>query len=256
MPVYCKSCESEVNGNFCSSCGQYVISKRLTVRSIVVLTFRRLFDLENSFWSTIRMLILKPEKVVNGYLGGATKLYYNPVRFVFLAIAISLLVMTFFGLGETDITAFSIQDPEEFTDNQKEFQQIYFDLMMNLMNVISLFVIPFFALLTMLFYRKRKLYYAEHIALNSYGVGIATLLSLPITVIAGATNTMMTYGSLGSLLVTFLYYIFFVQRLWREGLPLSAIKSLLTVIFGYIFYVIVFAILSFVGIMIYLSLTQ
>jgi len=209
------------------------------------MAFKKLFDLENSFWTTTKTLILKPELVIRGYLNGATKLYYNPVRFVFIAIAVSFLVMTFSGFQESDMTEFSSQNElSEMTDNQKAFQDNFMDATMKYMNILSLFLIPFLAFSTWLFFRRHKIFYAEHLAINSYGLGIATIIGIPLTAMSGYMGNLMTFGMMSSLVIMILYYIYFFQRIWKQGLVLSSIKSFLTIVIGYFLYLILFMIVG------------
>jgi len=164
--------------------------------------------------------------------------------------------MSLFGFEEADMSSFGFQEDLDLSEKKKDFQQKYFEWTMRFMNLISLLVIPFFALLTKLFYRKKKLYYAEHLALNSYGIGIATLLGLPITIYAGITDTMLTYGSIGGIAFILFYYIYFMERLWKNGWAMSVVKSMIIVIVGYLLYVVLFGLVSVIIVTSYLMMSQ
>lgn len=255
MSALCKSCDSELSGEYCAHCGQKLITERLTVRSILTLTFQKLFDLENSFWITMKLLITNPAEVVHGYLGGATKKYYNPIRFAFISIAVVVIIMTFFGVQDGRFSEMNEFNNPDLTEAQTNAQDAFFHWMMRFMNLISLMVIPFYALISLWLYKRQKLNYAEHLAVHSYGLGIAGIISIPLTILAGLLNDLMMLGAVFSLVISAIYYTYFYKELWGGSYIVSGLKSLATVILGYILFYIIFIIIGIVvvGIAIYFN---
>lgn len=244
MDALCKSCNAELSGPYCSNCGQYVIAKRLEIRSLLSLTVKKVFDLENSFWTTTKLLITDPAQVVYGYLGGATKRYYNPIRYTFISIAIVVIVMNFFGMSDASFTEINKERGVTLSNDQQQLQDAIYGWMMRFMNFISFLVIPFYALLSAGLYRKKKLNYAEHLAIHCYGLGIAGFIGLPFTFTAGVMDNLMVLGTVFSLSISFLYYLYYYQKLWPSSYVVSSIKSFATVIGGLILFYIAFLLLS------------
>jgi hypothetical protein len=97
METVCKSCSSNLNGTYCSICGQKVISKRFTLKKSVGWLFANIFNLEKGFLSTTWDLIKKPGKVVSNFLNGITVPYAHPFRFIFVWATVSTLIAVYTG---------------------------------------------------------------------------------------------------------------------------------------------------------------
>ncbi|MDC1451187.1 hypothetical protein N8371_02055 [Vicingaceae bacterium] len=59
-----KSCGTELNGAYCSSCGERTISKRFTVKESIGWLLTNIFNLEKGFLHTTWALIKSPGKVI------------------------------------------------------------------------------------------------------------------------------------------------------------------------------------------------
>lgn len=86
----CKNCGKEFEGNFCSYCGQKKINRHDTRELMDYLGDA--FELKRGFFITFITLIKQPSKLVKEYLEGKTKIYQNPVTYLFTII--SLLIIT------------------------------------------------------------------------------------------------------------------------------------------------------------------
>ena len=89
----CKSCEALLSGPFCSQCGQKLIIDRLTTRGVFKKGIQSLFNFELGLWYTIRMLFVNPGLVVEDYIKGKTKPYYNPFRYALISVALSAFLV-------------------------------------------------------------------------------------------------------------------------------------------------------------------
>lgn len=238
----CKSCNKPIENEFCPYCGQKVIEQRLTVKSIFKLAVSKLFDLENSFWTTIKLLFKQPEEVVNGYLSGATKLYYNPVRFIVIAVALSLLTMSFSGFDPNEMMGgINSNNLNQISDEAMAYQNSLINILSSFMQLVSLIIVPFFALATWLLFKKQQLNYAEHLAINCYGLGVATLIGIPSAIFGSIFMDYFILSTGIGIFLSIVYYAYFFKRLWKANFFVASIKSVFTVIFGYIFYMIALA---------------
>ena len=89
----CLNCNYVVENRFCPNCGQENIDTRKTFHHLFVHFFEDLTHYENSFWKTIRNLILKPASLTKEYLSGKRMSYLAPVRlYIFISFATFLTI--------------------------------------------------------------------------------------------------------------------------------------------------------------------
>lgn len=89
----CLNCNHVVEHRFCPNCGQENIDTRKTFHHLFVHFFEDLTHYENSFWKTIRNLILKPASLTKEYLSGKRMSYLAPVRlYIFISFATFLTI--------------------------------------------------------------------------------------------------------------------------------------------------------------------
>lgn len=84
----CLNCNHVVAQKFCPNCGQENIDNRKTFYQLFVHFFEDITHYENSFWKTIRNLILKPASLTKEYLSGKRMSYLAPIRlYIFISFA-------------------------------------------------------------------------------------------------------------------------------------------------------------------------
>lgn len=89
----CLNCNYVVENRFCPNCGQENIDTRKTFHHLFIHFFEDLTHYENSFWKTIRNLILKPASLTKEYLSGKRMSYLAPVRlYIFISFATFLTI--------------------------------------------------------------------------------------------------------------------------------------------------------------------
>jgi hypothetical protein len=89
----CLNCNHVVAEKFCPNCGQENIDTRKTFYQLFVHFFEDLTHYENSFWKTIRNLILKPASLTIEYLSGKRMSYLAPIRlYIFISFATFLII--------------------------------------------------------------------------------------------------------------------------------------------------------------------
>ncbi|MEZ4876954.1 MAG: DUF3667 domain-containing protein [Flavobacterium sp.] len=89
----CLNCNYVVEKKFCPNCGQENIDTRKTFYQLFVHFFEDLTHYENSFWKTIRNLLLKPASLTKEYLSGKRMSYLAPIRlYIFISFATFFLL--------------------------------------------------------------------------------------------------------------------------------------------------------------------
>lgn len=144
---------------------------------------------DGRLWRTLRMLVLDPARLVEDYADGRRQRYLNPARFCLIALALWLLVTTWFGLdamGQAGIT-FNTTGEESARADQVAHQVR--GLIARHLELLLYLALPLRAALVHLFFRRSGRNYAENLALVFYmagfGYGLA-LLFVPFAAWNGA----------------------------------------------------------------------
>jgi len=88
----CLNCGAEVTDRFCSHCGQENIEPRENFWQLLVHFFNDFTHFDGKFFSTIRVLLLKPGKLTCEYIAGRRAGYLHPIRmYLFISFAFFIL---------------------------------------------------------------------------------------------------------------------------------------------------------------------
>lgn len=226
MEASCKSCGTVLNGNYCSNCGQRTIGHRFTVKESIGWLLTNIFNLEKGFIHTTWALIKNPGKVVSDYLSGITIPYAHPFRFIFVWATVSTVIAVYTGAYD-EIGKISMelngQDPasSNFAEEYSKFFKQY-------MSVMYMAFIPFFAIGTKMLYRKHKLYFAEHLILNSFSQGASIAIGLPVMLcyLLAPHESYMILGVV-ALVLGVLVVSYINSRFFKENIILSIFKYIL-----------------------------
>lgn len=251
MEVICKCCRSNLSGAYCSSCGQRTIDKRFTLKESIGWLLTNIFNLEKGFLHTTWALIKKPGKVISDYLSGITVPYAHPFRFIFVWATVSTLIAVYTGAYDEvgKITAeINPDNPlgESFAEDYGKFLKKY-------MSIMYMAFIPFFAIGTKLFYMKHRLYFAEHLILNSFSQGASIAIGLPVMFcyfLVPHESYMILGGVSFTLSVLVVAYI--NSRFFKENIILSIVKYIL----NYLILFIMIFILGIIGVLIHILLIK
>lgn len=97
----CLNCGHEVAERFCSHCGQENIEVRESFWQLLVHFFNDFTHFDGKFFSTIRVLILKPGKLTREYISGKRASYLHPIR-MYLFISFAFFILQYLIPSPTD----------------------------------------------------------------------------------------------------------------------------------------------------------
>lgn len=193
--LVCRNCGKIYEGNFCNNCGQKTIRERITIPHL----FNRLldrFDINRGILYTAKCLFVQPGKVIADYLNGKTKVYYNPISYLIVVASIYSILIISFNIFDSNVE--SMNELMGVQEQQMEFQQKVNDATKKFLSFISILMIPFYSLVSYLLFKKRKLFYAEHMIINSYFLAqyllILTILMPVFVIFPSYTNYLFFLG--------------------------------------------------------------
>ncbi|MCR9250590.1 MAG: DUF3667 domain-containing protein [bacterium] len=233
----CINCGNEAPGEYCTHCGQHQTVRPLTWKELFLEFSSKWLGWDNKFGRTIRGLTTSPGLVARTYIQGNRVKYIGPLAYLFLVSTIMILTFEFLNVDVKEFLQSSqdymgVVQPEQNTEDQQKFMTNMMDWMSDNFRWVSLMFIPFLALWSKLFYRKRGFNYIEHSVIYMYLTGH----TLWLTIIA-IVMFKIGFGWF-SLLITFLsliYIIFGVLGFYQiKQKILGVLKALFLWILSYI----------------------
>lgn len=249
--AHCKNCGIELQGKFCSDCGQKHITERITVRRIFSELFASLTNLEKGFWYTFKMLIINPGAVVREFIQGNTVRYYSPLRYLLLWITISVGLSLFTGLYDQqqatmqEMTGYS--QKEEVAAKQREAQQQIQTEVRKYLTFIPLLILPFMGLASYWVFRRRGQNYAEHLVLNAFAYGQTTAIGIPVMLLILVFPALLPYLFFKIILLSVAYYAYLYRSFFRIRIGGAIVKALFTNVLAYFFAFFFFGVVGLVA---------
>src|SRR5436309_4998037 len=91
----CENCGTQLNGKYCSVCGQPAIDYRRSFRHVVVDVLDSFLNWDSKFFATIVLLITRPWRLTNEFLAGKRVRYVHPARLYLLASILFFFAVTY-----------------------------------------------------------------------------------------------------------------------------------------------------------------
>ena len=245
----CKSCESQIdeNNRFCSNCGSKIVHDRISMKGTWEEFVGPFFSWDNNFWRTFLGLFIYPKDVLEAYINGARKKYFNPFSYLILFATIAVLFYKFFPMGEID--AFSkgfnngYNTPNSSGNVPKLDMNLFMENMMNYYNFYYIMIIPFMAIATYFTFYKQKNNFPEHLVFNAYlhtNLGyFALFLQLLFLYIIGIDFTIYYFTYLILAVIFSLNAFIKLYNLTIKQVILSIIKFWVILLILYLFLILI-----------------
>ena len=219
------------------------------------------FALEYGLLRTIRELALRPGTTIRQYLFTDERANLsNPVGLALLTAGITVFLMVKSGSVDTIVNK-EFEEVAERSPATSQHDEAPVEastladtvgpeqlegLIADYYNIVLLAAIPVLSLFSLLFFKKDKFYYAEHLVINTYITGIQNVMYMPIAPFLGKIPELsMAYLGASMTYQIWVYMSIFSgtrwQRLWRS---VSAF-SLSMVVYSLLIAVIVATVLFF-----------
>lgn len=175
MAENCKNCNEVIAGNFCINCGQkkYKRIDRKYIWDEMQYTF---LHANKGLLFSAKNILKNPGKTAREFIDGNRVNHYKPILLAFVLCGIA-----------TVITSKFVDMSEIMVDVYKNNKQFNGKIMGNVMyflehyySMIAMALIPFFAITTIIPFRKWGHNYYEHIVMNAYFLSYYTLISIII----------------------------------------------------------------------------
>ena len=213
----CRNCDSALGPaqRFCAQCGQRTdLAPRLTLHEIGHDVLHAVLHVDQSIFSLMRDLLVRPGHVARDYIEGRRKRYFGP--FAFLVIMV--------GLASAMIVVLGVDLFKPIGDNPTAH------VLSRHVNLVVLFQLPILAALCWLFFINEKLTYAENLVFTAYVSGFrALILGVVLAPIVRITHSSPSAPALAFSYygVWALYLSFAATQFYRGNRVLTVIKVIL-----------------------------
>jgi len=180
----CKNCGSELEGKYCSNCGQEDISTRLTVGHIFKDATHGILHWESSILKTFKELILRPGKFLRIYLDGKRKPFVKPFSYFIFIQTVYVIIFHWMSDKYFAFVAATVTVNEMSESQLTKFEEIKHVITSNI-NYYN-YVFPLIvAMFWRLFLKKKTgINYAESLVACLYLIGTTLFFGLILMILS------------------------------------------------------------------------
>ncbi|MDU1889892.1 MAG: DUF3667 domain-containing protein [Dysgonomonas sp.] len=228
----CANCKSQVDGKFCSNCGQPVVVKRIDLHYLLHEIQHSIFHVDKGILYTIKELLLRPGIALRNYIAGNRSSFFKPFAFVLILGAVYGFIAHFFNLyPENEVLSMSEQG------NSVKFLEYYgttIKLVYDNYSFVMLALVPFAALASYIFFRRNGYNYWEHLVVNSYIVGMQIFVLLFFFFVYYYIRS--SWVHLLSSTISYGYFIWvFIQLFGGDSKMKAGVKAAFSILFSFLF---------------------
>lgn len=230
----CLNCGSENNSKFCKDCGQSMNTHRLSVGHIAHEVMHYFTHADKGLIYIIKEMFIRPGFVVQEYIDGKRKKYFNPFTFLLLCSTLSAYVYY-------KLSYYSTMHVERSSNNApSEIKAVMMQtshLMEEYGKIITIFLLPLLASISILFYFRKKYNYAEHLTIFAFIFAQISIINIVLTLVSHYffPNSYILFNMMFQI-VFWVYMSIVFSYLFKEHIILSFIKSLFIIFIFIILY--------------------
>lgn len=237
----CKNCTASLSAenNFCASCGAKIIKDRITVKNLIADVLNAV-GWDNKYFKTVKALVLRPGQLFREYIEGTRKKYMNPISFLGIGMTLALFIFNIFSEQFIEITTESSTqsnammlelmekqfgstlDTDQMQADMEIMQKQYALTYLKYFNIAVVLLMPLYALMSFLVYRKPYTY-GEHFIINCYILGLSFITTSFFFLISLFTTPSFYYVTI-PLLIS--YYTYAYGRLYQFSVKQAMVKLL------------------------------
>jgi hypothetical protein len=236
----CKNCEITFEGKYCPTCSQKADTHRFTIKHILHDFFHAFTHTDKGILYLIRELFVRPGKVALEYNAGKRKKYFSPITFLLITMAIWIFLSQ-----KTDFNGATLRATQSLSDQVEKqsgkendaterFQEIEnkSKALHENSKLLVMLLIPAFALLTWLFFKRSGFNYAENLIFNIFLQGQTNvffiIFCIPIFLIYPPSVLVLSFlYIIGVWFYSLIaYQQFYKQRKWLTIIKGSIVQAL------------------------------
>ncbi|MDG1279005.1 MAG: DUF3667 domain-containing protein [Algoriphagus sp.] len=229
----CKSCQSEITGDFCSACGHPKTLKRID-GNYIASEIASVVNFEKGILFTIKELLIRPGKNIETFIREDRSRLVKPLIFLIICSLAYTIAQQYLRFEDGYVAAGEMED-SAVLDLFAWVQQNY--------GYANILMAVFVALWIKLFFRKYQYNFFEILILLCFVMGIGMLIFTLFGVVEGLTKQSML--GLGGIF-GFGYICFAIGNFFDKKRIMSYVKGLFAYLLGSITFFLLLIILGLV----------
>jgi hypothetical protein len=250
----CLNCGELVDKKFCPECGQENLDLRDNFFHLAGHAIGDFFHYDSKFFRSAIPLFTKPGFLTKEYWAGKRARYLHPLRMFFFVTIVFMISATYFYnrfntrikdqvvrvnaadttrmdstmSAEEKIKKLADQRVEEEKAKTKLYQGM--DSFFKNLKYISFFLLPVYALIFKILYRRQKHLYVDHLVFTLHIQSFAYILIGMVLLIPFAFPEWLGALRRLTLLVILIYMVLALRRLYMQGWFKTILKSIIATI--------------------------
>jgi len=216
----CKKCNHELNGNYCSNCGQPVKQQRID-KSYIKNEIGQFLLFEKGFFYTIKELLIRPGQSIRVFISEDRNRLVKPIAFLLIISFIYTLINLYFKFEEDYVNELLSEEIATETIRISAWLQDY-------NGYLNLILGIFIALWVKVFFKKYGYNFFEILILFCFLMGIEMLISSFFGIIEGLTKIHLIYASM----IISTAYTVWASGHFFENKPINYLKAFVANILG------------------------
>ena len=98
-PVHCENCGAQLTGHYCSKCGQAAVDYRRSFGHVFLDVLNEFLNWDSKFFGTLGLLITRPWRLTNEFVGGKRVRHVHPLRLYLLASVLFFFAVNYGAKG-------------------------------------------------------------------------------------------------------------------------------------------------------------
>jgi len=182
MTTNCQNCNTELQGKYCSNCGQSAETHRINVHYLWHDIQHGLLHVDKGIFFTTRELFTRPGNSIREFLEGKRVKHFKPISLVLVLAGIYGILFHFFKI---DMFAdyIVVSGSGEKVNQLNNVIQRTGEWIAQHYSILALLQIPIFTIGTWLCFKKAGYNFIEHLIINTFLVGqrlILHILTFPL----------------------------------------------------------------------------
>jgi len=177
MTTNCQNCNTELQGKYCSNCGQSADTHRINIHYLWHDIQHGLLHFDKGILFTTKELFTRPGHSIREFLEGKRVKHFKPISLVLVLAGIYGLLFHFFKI-DMFANYVVISGSGEKVNHLNEVIGKSSDWIAQHYSILALLQIPIFTIGTYLCFRKGGYNFVEHLIINTFLVGQRLILHI------------------------------------------------------------------------------
>ncbi|WP_163715496.1 DUF3667 domain-containing protein [Mangrovibacterium lignilyticum] len=161
MPHSCKNCHNQFEGKFCNHCGQAVDTPKIGMKYIRRDIQQGLLNFDVGLLFSLKELFTRPGHSIREFIEGKRVHHYKPLSMVVILATVHSFIIHYLGMHILEVDTANVADTFAGIERATNWME-------NNYSISLLVTVPFFAVLSFVYFRKQGYNLAEHLVLNAF----------------------------------------------------------------------------------------